>query len=43
MIYFSEDVIEEVDPEDCDDQTEETAFVIITAKIKLRSQPCSRY
>ena len=34
MIYFSEAVIEDVDQEDGDDQTEETAFVIITAKMQ---------
>ena len=34
LIYFFEDVIEEIDQEDGDEQTEETAFVIITAKMQ---------
>ena len=34
MIYFSEAVIEDVDQEDGDDQTEEMAFVIITEKMQ---------
>ena len=34
MIYFSEDVIEDVDQANGNDQTEETAFVIITEKMK---------
>ena len=34
MIYFSEDVIEDVDQVNGNDQAEETAFVIITEKMK---------